>query len=439
MPGQFDAYHRWLGIKPKDQPPHHYRLLGIDIYESDPEVIENAADQRMSHLRTLSTGPRAAEAQRLLNEVAAARLCLLNGEKKMEYDWQLRSTVGESPSAVPVSAGKPSSQPAAVPMGIPAPTVSPVSPASRLAPHRKQSPLPMLLVAGGVLSLIAVVVVIAISLSLPSGDGDPVKPENGMAVDERRDDEATGSPSPVTPTPAEDGWIDLLAALDPERDFLKGEAKLQDGKLTVIGEAPTIVRLPLKKTPENYELLVEVVRHKWEGRKPPTDTSVDIGLDIGYRRVRLLLDGYASRGPFSGLDAIDYHRLVDPENPTHTAKRALLADDRRATVVAIVRRTPDDKVFEVTAKVDGEQIVSFRGDREQFSAALAYHDVKSGDLFVGSWNREVTFEKIVLRPLTPLEPSSTPMMETAPDRPAQPETPSPPAKPALAVEPDEAL
>ena len=29
----FDPYHQWLGISPKDQPPNHYRLLGIDVFD----------------------------------------------------------------------------------------------------------------------------------------------------------------------------------------------------------------------------------------------------------------------------------------------------------------------------------------------------------------------------------------------------------------------
>ncbi len=35
-----------LGSRPKDQPPNHYRLLGLEAFESDPEVIESAADQQ---------------------------------------------------------------------------------------------------------------------------------------------------------------------------------------------------------------------------------------------------------------------------------------------------------------------------------------------------------------------------------------------------------
>ena len=41
MTESFDPYHKWLGIPPQDQPPHYYRLLGIELFESDPDVISN--------------------------------------------------------------------------------------------------------------------------------------------------------------------------------------------------------------------------------------------------------------------------------------------------------------------------------------------------------------------------------------------------------------
>jgi len=51
MSEAFDPYHRWLGIQPKDQPPHHYRLLGIDLFEDDHEVIRDATERQMAHVR----------------------------------------------------------------------------------------------------------------------------------------------------------------------------------------------------------------------------------------------------------------------------------------------------------------------------------------------------------------------------------------------------
>lgn len=97
MEATFDPYHQWLGISPKDQPPSHYRLLAIDLFEADLNVISNAADQRMSHLRSFQTGKNGPLTQKLLNEIAAARVCLLNPEKKAEYDWRLREQLAPVP------------------------------------------------------------------------------------------------------------------------------------------------------------------------------------------------------------------------------------------------------------------------------------------------------------------------------------------------------
>lgn len=98
---QFDPYHKWLGIPPKDQPPNHYRLLGVDFLESDLEVIDNAADQRSRHIRTFQSGPYQAYSQQLLNEIASARNCLVDRETKSIYDAQFR-TEESAPLAIPL-------------------------------------------------------------------------------------------------------------------------------------------------------------------------------------------------------------------------------------------------------------------------------------------------------------------------------------------------
>lgn len=96
--GEFDPYHKWLGISPRDQPPSHYRLLGIDQYESDPDVIEAAAERRMLFLHQYVTGDHIADAQSLLNELATARVCLLDPKRRRLYDKQLASLANSSPS-----------------------------------------------------------------------------------------------------------------------------------------------------------------------------------------------------------------------------------------------------------------------------------------------------------------------------------------------------
>ncbi len=74
----FDPYHVWLGIPPAEQPPSHYRLLAIAPLEDSPDVIENAADRQMAHVRRAATGKHADASQKILNEIAAARRCLLD-------------------------------------------------------------------------------------------------------------------------------------------------------------------------------------------------------------------------------------------------------------------------------------------------------------------------------------------------------------------------
>jgi hypothetical protein len=107
MSNSFDAYHKWLGIPPEEQPPTHYRLLGLRAFESDPDVIEGAADRQMSHIRSFQTGKHAVLSQQLLNELSAAKLCLLHRKQKAAYDAALRAAAGaptESPADVPAAA-----------------------------------------------------------------------------------------------------------------------------------------------------------------------------------------------------------------------------------------------------------------------------------------------------------------------------------------------
>lgn len=110
MSGSVDPYYTWLGIAPEEQPPNHYRLLGIRLFEDNLDVISHAADRQMAHLRTFQTGAHAAESQRLLNEVATARVCLLNAGKKAEYDANLRAKL-PAPATPPAP---PPAEPASV-------------------------------------------------------------------------------------------------------------------------------------------------------------------------------------------------------------------------------------------------------------------------------------------------------------------------------------
>ncbi len=89
-PSEFDPYVKWLGIRSPERPPNHYRLLGLEPLEHDADVIAAAADRQMAHVRRFQNGPHSEISQQLLNQLAAAKVCLLRAESKTEYDDRLR-------------------------------------------------------------------------------------------------------------------------------------------------------------------------------------------------------------------------------------------------------------------------------------------------------------------------------------------------------------
>jgi len=104
----FDPYLKWLGIRESSRPINHYRLLGLDLFEDDADVIAMAADRQMSHIRTYQGGPNGDLSQQLLNELARARRCLLMPEKKQEYDKELRLSQSSAlPPVLPPALGVP--------------------------------------------------------------------------------------------------------------------------------------------------------------------------------------------------------------------------------------------------------------------------------------------------------------------------------------------
>jgi len=92
-----ELYYQWLGIPVREQPANHYRLLGLALFEHNPNVIEGASDRQMSHVRSFATGSHSLESQQILNELSKAKLCLLNDRQKAEYDAGLRSRLAGTP------------------------------------------------------------------------------------------------------------------------------------------------------------------------------------------------------------------------------------------------------------------------------------------------------------------------------------------------------
>ena len=127
---EFDPYWKWLGIDPEQQPADHYQLLGIRRFEDDDDVIENAAVRQMAHVRTFQGGQHAELSQQLLNELSAARICLLNLDQKQAYDEELESQL---PSEPPVED---------VPLATPVAPAAPLPVAQQVSPTAAAAPTP---------------------------------------------------------------------------------------------------------------------------------------------------------------------------------------------------------------------------------------------------------------------------------------------------------
>jgi len=89
--GMVNPYQIMLGLAADVTEPDHYQLLGLQRFEPDQEAIRNgAADANGELLKWQNSPKHFREAQRLMDEVAAARDVLLDAEQKAEYDAGLR-------------------------------------------------------------------------------------------------------------------------------------------------------------------------------------------------------------------------------------------------------------------------------------------------------------------------------------------------------------
>jgi curved DNA-binding protein CbpA len=92
MSEEFNPYGQWLGLPPEKNRPNHYELLGLPIRESDSKAIGLAAEQAATRVRSFRPGEHAVDWARLLDEIQAAKLTLLDPVRKAKYDEQFAAS-----------------------------------------------------------------------------------------------------------------------------------------------------------------------------------------------------------------------------------------------------------------------------------------------------------------------------------------------------------
>ena len=147
---EFDPYLKWLGIRDAQRPPSHYRLLGVEPFESDTEVIGAAADRQMAHVRSFQAGEHAELARQILSELAMARRCLMSPEKRQAYDRELAASPPAAPVAQASIGEPPRPAPAEPPLARPVVNVpQSIRVNSTAERKRRQSVWPLVLAAVG--------------------------------------------------------------------------------------------------------------------------------------------------------------------------------------------------------------------------------------------------------------------------------------------------
>ncbi len=437
----FDAYHIWLGIKPEDQPPNCYRLLAIDLFEENADAIANAADRQMAHIRSFQAGQHSALSQKILNEISAARICLLNPQKKAAYDAKLRQ---ELALKQPVA----SADPPRIELGFD------VSPRPRPPVHKAspqtQWPSWQIVAAIAAVAILLFVAVAAIFLGggekavipadshnrLPSAKTETVPPEPPKVA--KAVQQASAEPPKVAPPAAErkprpamptfgEQYADILPWVDPKLDCVTGEWT-KNGTAVANTSFGARIALPVKVAGE-YDLETTFTRR--EGKD-----TLAIVLPVGSHACDIALSSW--EGQAHGLEAIDGQD--SRSNPT-TRSPGTLINGQRYTLLAKVRIR--DQLASIEVLLDNAPLFRWQG-KETSLAPLGEFSLPHPDqIGLGVFRSLATFHSVRLRVISGeaswTEPQRAGPKESSPiavglPKPAEPQAPTdPPEKVAEVV------
>lgn len=386
MADDFDPYYQWLAIPPKHQPPNHYRLLGVEEFESNVDVIENAADQRMQHVRSFQNGPHGELSQRLLNEITAAKLCLLNVGKKAEYDRKLRveKDAAEPRRLKPLPRLEPT--PAAaegyrVAADVPAIAPAVHRPRRRLSPHQAA-----MMGAGLGLLVVAVSAYVVLSRIDWTGERTPIanKPNDSQPAEtanEKKTRPADAGQKVVAASPKVDPggslpvgeWCDVLPWIDIAQDAVSGQwQRTADEVEAAQSEKGKVLTLPLTLEGE-YRLMAEFTCH--------TPGSVEILIPVADRSCNVEL------GAFSGLFWVDGRHT--PDNGTGTKRHPVVLGQRHRAEIEVTHAADKSSI---RVAVDGEPIMQWQGN----PASLSGWGTPKRPA-IGAWDAEIRFHRVQVR------------------------------------------
>ena len=398
---EFDPYHKWFGIPRAEQPANHYRLLGVGDFETDPDVIESAADQRMTYLRSIADGPHIEIAQRLLNEIAHARIELLNDEKRAAYDRSLHAAIKrDQPRSAPDTGSGDRKAPTPL-LKTSSAKVSKAYARKRKSAVRQQFIIGVVgaMVLGGIYMFFISGAEtperedVAAKSRTPEVTGKTSRKTARPKVSKKSSNGArsavvleTKTGSPTSPKPAVEvgpdskppaGTIDLLAKIDLQRDIVNGRWTMDDSGLAMSKGSQNRLQLD-HGVPENYVLSADIVG----------DSGVVFGLLLAGRQAALVIDG-GSPPLKSWVEEVHF---VPSQNETLTTGDFLEAES--VNHVECVVRSDRLEVF-----VNDKLVLKWDIVPSKVRLNPSWRTPRDDRLFVGSHRYSYRIKRLELRPL----------------------------------------
>ncbi len=177
--------------------------------------------------------------------------------------------------------------------------------------------------------------------------------------------------------------VDLLAAIDPQKDAVKGTWTIEPQGL--ICSAGDHIRLQIPYSPpEEYDLVMTVMRR--EGAD-----GLLVGLVKGSAQWSVTLDTQASGAFKSGFESLDGQ---GPSGNPSTYSGPVFANGRETALEFRVRKAG------VTVLADGKPIIDWRGNFSRLSLPDGWKVRNPNALFLAAWGSRYQFSRIALIPVS---------------------------------------
>jgi len=188
---------------------------------------------------------------------------------------------------------------------------------------------------------------------------------------------------PAPPVVPQGPPVNLLALVDPKRDQVLGEWRLENGTLIAPAMEPPPATLVISNPPPD-EYILTIVAERIAG-----NDSLDLGLIVGKRQTTLILDGYGGRT--SGLSLVR-GRPGDSNETTFDIPVFKLGTP--STIVCQVQRTS------VHVSINGRPRMYWSGDPEDLAhETQSFKELPSNKLYLGAWGNSFHIRKFELVPL----------------------------------------